>query len=290
VQSFTSAVLPHAFGRTVYADAQGNVMHTRGDSVLPLPDGTLYDSGSGDAQVSGDSLTLEALAARAFDTRIENVAAEVGPLVLEWEEIGGGNPERAMRLDDAIELLRNWDGDATPASAAATLYVHWQERMRRFSYTGSYARLRALEDLVARMRSGWRTVSVPWGEMHRLQRLPADAGFAFSDTMPSFPLRGVPAWTGGAMVVETVPAEAGPRRYAVSGTIVQAVELGARQRTLSITAFGQSADPASPVYMDQAPLYARGALKPAWFRREDVTAQARRTYRPAESVTVPVRR
>jgi acyl-homoserine lactone acylase PvdQ len=288
VTSFTASLRPRAFGRVVYADVQGNVLHTRGDSAIAVADGTLYDSG--DAEAAGDSLTLETLAARAFDTRIPHVGDEVRALVNEWEEIGGANPDRALRLDDAIEMLRAWDGSVVPASTAATLYVLWQERVRHAAYTGSYARLRALEDLLARLRNEWRTVSVPWGEMHRLQRLPADAGYAFSDSLQSVPLRGLPAWTGAAMVVETAPATRGNRRYAVSGVVVQAVELGARPRTMSITAFGQSADPASPVFMDQAPLYARGELKPAWFRREDVTGKAVRTYRPAESVTVPVRR
>ena len=288
VTSFTEALQARAFERVVYADVQGNMLHTRADSVIVLADGTLYDSS--DSEAVGDSLTLETLAARAFDTRIPNVAEEVRALVNEWEEIGGANPDRALRLDDAIEMLRDWDGSVLPASTSATLYVQWQERLRQSAYTGSYARLRALEDLLARLRSEWRTVSVAWGEVNRLQRLPADAGYAFSDSLPSLPLRGVPAWTGGAMVVETVAGARGNRRYAVSGVVAQAVELGARPRTMSITAFGQSADPASPVYMDQAPLYARGELKPAWFRREDVTAKAVRTYRPAESVTVPVRR
>jgi acyl-homoserine lactone acylase PvdQ len=169
------------------------------------------------------------------------------------------------------------------------VYVLWRERLREAGYTGGYERLRALEDVVARLRTDWRSVTVPWGELNRLQRLPADAGHAFADSLRSLPLRGLPEWTGAALAVETVPGPRGRRRYAVSGIIVQAVELGARPRTLSITAFGQSADPASPVYFDQAPLYARGELKPAWFAREDVTAHAVRTYRPSESVTVPVR-
>jgi len=46
--------------------------------------------------------------------------------------------------------------------------------------------------------------------------------------------------------------------------------------------FGQSADPASPPWFDQAPLFATGRFKRAWFTREEVEADARARYRPGE--------
>jgi acyl-homoserine lactone acylase PvdQ len=42
--------------------------------------------------------------------------------------------------------------------------------------------------------------------------------------------------------------------------------------------FGQSGDPASPHYFDQAKLYSAKRFKPARFSREDVEAHAQRTY------------
>jgi acyl-homoserine lactone acylase PvdQ len=286
VAAFTAAVENNSLETEVsYADAAGNILYVSSNSVVQALEGS-FDNRTGSA-IEGDSLTLERLVALAWDTHLAGITEPIAALVTEWEEVGGSNPDRAMRLDAAIALLRNWDGNATQESTAATLYVLWRERARQSGYSGSLARLRAFEDVVARLQSDWRTAEVPWGEMQRLQRLPADAGMAFSDALPSLPARGAPAWTGAAMVVETVPAAQGRQRYAVRGNIIQAVELGARPRTLSLTAFGQSADPQSPVHLDQAPLYARGELKSAWFTREDVTAHARRTYRPAESVTVP---
>ena len=58
------------------------------------------------------------------------------------------------------------------------------------------------------------------------------------------------------------------------------VEFGPRVRARSVVTYGQSADPASPHFFDQAALYAEGRLREAWFWREDVERQAVRSYRP----------
>jgi acyl-homoserine lactone acylase PvdQ len=47
-----------------------------------------------------------------------------------------------------------------------------------------------------------------------------------------------------------------------------------------VVTYGQSADPGSPHFFDQAALYAEGRLREAWFWREDVERQTVRSYRP----------
>ena len=71
------------------------------------------------------------------------------------------------------------------------------------------------------------------------------------------------------------------RRYGVAGQAwVSVVELAPEVRSRSIVTFGQSADPESPHWFDQAPLYARGELKTAQFADRDVQTNAQRTYSP----------
>jgi len=71
--------------------------------------------------------------------------------------------------------------------------------------------------------------------------------------------------------------------YGTSGnSFVAAVEFGDRVRAKAITAGGQSGDPASPHFGDQAKHYAAGELRDVWFYREDVEAEAERSYHPGE--------
>jgi acyl-homoserine lactone acylase PvdQ len=63
---------------------------------------------------------------------------------------------------------------------------------------------------------------------------------------------------------------------------VSVVEFGDAPVARSLLVSGQSADPASPHYFDQAGLYSVGRFKPAWFDRAEVEAHAERIYRPVD--------
>jgi acyl-homoserine-lactone acylase len=55
-------------------------------------------------------------------------------------------------------------------------------------------------------------------------------------------------------------------------------------RAVSVHVFGQSSDPQSPHYFDQAPLFAEGKMKPVWTTIEQIRANAVRTYHPGAHV------
>jgi acyl-homoserine-lactone acylase len=232
--------------------------------------------------LSADSAwTLDALARAAFDTFVDSAEEQIGLLAQEWEDVGGRNPTRARALDAALDSLRDWDGRAAVGSAATTLFMLWQERLRAGEYSGELIRFRALEDVIARLEQDWGRPWVKWGEVNRLQRRHTSGRQAFSDSLPSLPVAGAPGWTGVIFAFSAQRPASSMRRYGTAGhTWVSVVELAPQVRSRSVVTFGQSADSTSAHFFDQAPLYARGELKAAHFSPEDVKAHARRTYRP----------
>ncbi|MGH7444708.1 MAG: penicillin acylase family protein, partial [Longimicrobiales bacterium] len=213
--------------------------------------------------------TLESLAQAAFDTHAGAAASWVPRLIDEYERRGASDPIGALALDDAIALLRAWDGDGTVDSPEMTLFVTWLERVRRTAdEQNDWPLTSALDWTMASLERDWGATVVPWGDVHRLQRIHTSGIGPFDDTAGSLPIAGAPAWTGTTLSIATRPGPDGSRRYATAGNgWINVVELAPRVRSRSIIAFGQSANPASPHFSDQAALYAGGQLKELAFWR-----------------------
>jgi acyl-homoserine-lactone acylase len=61
------------------------------------------------------------------------------------------------------------------------------------------------------------------------------------------------------------------------------VEFGPRVKALAVSAGGESGDPASRHFADQAPRYAKGDLRPVYFYPDQLAGHVERTYRPGEA-------
>ena len=66
----------------------------------------------------------------------------------------------------------------------------------------------------------------------------------------------------------------------VGGSFIGVYEFGDKVQAKTLLQFGESADPQSPHYMDQAELYSKKQFKPAWFEWSDVQAHAKSSYHP----------
>ena len=122
--------------------------------------------------------------------------------------------------------------------------------------------------------------------MNRFQRNDAAIVQTFSDARPSIPVP-FPSARWGTLASFASRAYPDTRRwYGTSGnSFVAVVEFGPRLRAWAVTAGGESGNPASPHFNDEAGRYAAGNLRPVYFYRSDLEGHVERTYRPGERVS-----
>jgi acyl-homoserine lactone acylase PvdQ len=244
-------------------------------------------------------LTLDGLIDIAYDPYLPGFEKLIPGLVRAYDDSGRANAE----IGGAIEVLRNWDLRVAVDSVAMTLAhfygVHYNEvgqipadmdnasAMERVDYFGTGSpteeRLRLFGETVDMLVADFGRWDMPWGEVNRYQRLTGDIQQPFNDNEPSLPI-GMASSTWGALASFGARRYPGTKRiYGTSGnSFVAVVEFGEKVRAKSMLAGGQSGDPGSPHFDDQAQRYADVEFKDVAYYREDVEARASRTYHPGE--------
>lgn len=229
---------------------------------------------------SFDDVTFDEFARRVWDTRLSEADVMVPALAEEWDAM----PASAERdaLSPVIERLRGWDRIADTASVETTWFVLAAEHRalaRRAGRAGPHARVQGLIDALASLQAEWGTRDVAWGRVNRHQRPLPGKPVALDTTRASLPVGATSGALGSVFSYESVPfGAAAPRIGRGGNSFVKVIAFGPRLRAASILNYGQSGDPASAHFFDQAALYARRQFKPAWFTRADVEANAVRTY------------
>ena len=241
--------------------------------------------------------TPESLMAAAFDSWLPAFATLVPQIVQAWDALPASDP-RKTDLAEPVALLRGWDDRWGYASEATTLAIFWgdtlwpdvgafakAERMNVPDYiahhVGPDAKLAALakaRDRLVHDFGGWR---VKWGEVNRFQRLDDAIDSHFDDARPSLAVPFTSAQWGTLASFGAKPYPNTKKYYGTSGnSFVALVEFAPHLRAWAVTAGGESGDPRSPHFNDQAQRYIDGKLRPVYFYPADLTGHTERSYHP----------
>jgi acyl-homoserine lactone acylase PvdQ len=219
--------------------------------------------------------TLDGLIAAAYDSYLTWFEKPLPALIKAWDDAPASNPLKA-KLAEQIALLRQWDLRWSVNSVPTSLAVYFGEANRRPSDP-----LQALATASDRLDTTFGTWKTPWGEINRFQRLTGDIVQPFSDAGPSIPV-GFTSAVWGSLASFGARAYPGTKKwYGTSGnSFVAVVEFGDKVHAKAVTAGGESGNPASKHFNDQAERYATGNLREVYFYRDQLKGHTEREYHP----------
>ncbi len=237
--------------------------------------------------------TLDGLRDAAFDSYQPSFERPIPELVKAWDATPAGDSLK-NKVAPQIALLRNWDFRWSATSVQTSLAVFYMAANRgagggRGGRGGASPAdapspdqlLRALSAASDKLTADFGKWQVPWGEINRFQRVNDDIVAKFDDAGPSNPVMFSSANYGS---LASFGARAYPNTkkwYGTSGnSFVAVVEFGDSVRAKAVTAGGESGDPASKHFNDQAERYASGTLRDVYFYKSQLKGHTEREYHP----------
>ena len=245
-------------------------------------------------------MTPDKLMTDAFDPYQPGFAKMVPSLLKDYDALPSSSPLRA-KLAEPIAVLRTWDYKWGADSVANSVAIFWGDAiyhkdimpMRAAGIRDDYVdylankassqdRLQALSDAVDKLTADFGTWKTPWGNINRYQRTNDDIKSHFDDSAPSQPVPFDSAQWGSIASYATIHTTT-KKWYGVSGnSILGAVEFGPRVKAWMATVGGESGDPKSPHFTDQANAYITGKMLPVFFYPDEYKAHAEKTYHPGD--------
>lgn len=238
--------------------------------------------------------TLESLNTAAYDSYLPWFEKTIPALIQAWERTPSSESLKAKTALQ-INVLRAWDKRWAVDSIATSLAIFWAEDIVRkvpptagvmpqdnvVAKATDIQMLTSLDNAVGRLIADFGAWRKPWGEINRFQRLTGDIVHPFDDAAPSIPVGFTSGNWGSLASFGARPTRSTKKWYGTSGnSFVAVVEFGKTVRAKAVTAGGESGDPKSPHFNDQAQRYSTGDLREVYFYPEQVKAHTQRTYKP----------
>ena len=241
--------------------------------------------------------TLDSLIAAAYDSYLPWFDKPIPALLKAWDEAPRSNLLRS-KLTGQIATLRTWDHRWAVNSIPTSLAVFWGEDIRRRTLPAAKAAGIPVEEYIAtrstpaellqslaaasdRLNADFGTWKIPWGDINRFQRLTGEITQPFNDADPSIPVPFTSSLWGSLASFGARPYPGTKKWYGTSGnSFVAVVEFGDKVRAKAVTAGGESGDPTSPHFNDQAARYSTGTLRDVYFYPSDLKDHIARQYHP----------
>ena len=240
--------------------------------------------------------TLDKLIAAANDTYLTGFDVILPALIRAYDQTPDTDTLKS-KVTEQITMLRGWDQRYSLTSVPTSLAIYWA--MDIMSRSGGVARAKGLpvdeyiasqstpqERLAALVRASTKltndfgTWKTPWSEINRFQRLTGDIVQQYDDSKPSIPVA-FPSATWGSLASFGAVSRNTKRMYGESGnSFIAVVEFGPKVKARSLLAGGESGDPTSKHFYDQAEMYSKSQFKDVWFYRADVEQHVERKYNP----------
>ena len=245
------------------------------------------------------NFTPESLMRTAFSRLQPEFELLMPRLLKAWDDTPGTNPLKA-KLAGPIATLRPWDTRWAADSVPNALAVLWGEELWSRSRveartagvsvyefletrTSAAQQLDALAAVVDRLTKDFGSWQTPWGEINRFQRISADITHPFDDREPSIPIPFTSARWGSLASFGAATFNGSKKQYGTSGnSFVAVVEFSSPLKARAVSAGGQSGNPKSPHFNDQALRYSGGNLREVYFYPEQLKGHTERRYHPGE--------
>jgi acyl-homoserine-lactone acylase len=241
--------------------------------------------------------TLSSLITAAYDSYLPAFDVLMPSLMKAYDQAPASTK---AKLSEQIKVLRDWDYRWSASSVPTSLAVYWGEELGRRvgdearkagvsadHYMANSAtaeqRLQALATASDKLAADFGSWKTQWGDINRFQRLTGDIVQPFSDAGPSIPVSFTSSRWGSLASFGARTYKGTKKMYGTTGnSFVAVVEFGDKVQAKAVSAGGESSDPKSKHFNDQATRYSTGDLRDVYFYRPQLEGHTERQYHPGQ--------